>query len=907
MKTSVLEVHDMLSVLSVDDVEKRIGEVPGVESVTVNHAAGSATVRYDETRLEVADIKPAARRSRLESLVPAPAPTSTLPTAPAVESPAEGIQTQTQPPDTAPAPLAGLSSAEATRLLAEQGPNEIEREKTTSPWTILAAQFKGAMIWLLLGACVVSAILGEVADAVAIGAIVVLNAFVGFFQEYRAERAVQALRSMTAPKARVLRDGASVMIPATDVVKGDALVLEAGDIVPADARLREAHALRINEAALTGESAPAQKQIAPVAADAHLADRTDSIFMGTSVSAGTGTAEVTATGMGTELGKIAHLLAAVTQEATPLQRRLESVGRTLLYLCLGIVGLVAILGFLRGQPGMEILLSAVSLAVAAVPEGLAAVVTIALALGVRRMASRNVLIRKLPSVETLGSATVICTDKTGTLTTGVMVARELWGGDHNALLFAAAACSDAELAADGQSGTGDPTELAILMAAAERGIDRKVIESERPRVAVEPFDADTKRMSIRRGDGTLYVKGAVEVLLPICTSGVENAVEANAGMARQGLRVLAVAVGEGEGQTSLKLLGLIGIADPPRAEAIAAVALARAAGIKTVMITGDHQETAEAIGRELGILTAEDDPAEVVHARATPEDKLRIVREWKARGDVVAMTGDGVNDAPALREADIGIAMGRTGTEVTREASDMILTDDNFASIVAAVQEGRGIYDNIQKTLVYLLAGNVGELAVMLGAAAAGLPLPLLPLQLLWINLVTDGLPALPLVGDPISDDLLQRPPRKSDEPMLGRPQWTTVIVTGFLQAAVTISVFAWALEERGLAEARNLAFSVIVFAELFRSFAARSTTRLFWEVGVFTNPRLLGVVLVSSLVQLGLHHIPFTQTLLGTGPLSLSDCALAIGLGLIPVSILECSKLIRRVTGRKTAGAGGR
>lgn len=795
---------------------------------------------------------------------------------------------------------AGLSSAEAGRRLAEHGPNEIHREEAASPWAILAAQLKGAMLWLLLGACVVSAALGEVVDAVAIGAVVVLNALVGFFQEYRAERAVQALRSMTAPRARVLRDGTSAIITATDVVAGDALVLEAGDIVPADARLGLAHALRINEAPLTGESAPVQKRIAPVAADAHLADRTDCVFMGTSVSAGTGTAEVIATGMGTELGKIAHLLAAVKQEATPLQRRLESVGRTLLYLCLGIVALVAILGFLRGLAGMEILLSSVSLAVAAVPEGLATVVTIALALGVQRMASRHVLIRTLPSVETLGCATVICTDKTGTLTTGVMVVREMWGSDHDALLFGGAACSDAELAADGRTGTGDPTELAILMAAARRGIDRKAIESERPRVAVEPFDADTKRMSIRRGDGKLYVKGAVEVVLPVCASGTENAVEANAGMARQGLRVLAVAVGEGPGEESLTLLGLVGIADPPRTEAIAAVALARAAGIKTVMITGDHPVTAEAIGRELGILTPADDPAEVVHARATPEDKLRIVREWKARGDVVAMTGDGVNDAPALREAHIGIAMGQTGTEVTREASDMILTDDNFASIVAAVQEGRGIYDNIQKTLVYLLAGNVGELAVMLGALAVGLPLPLLPLQLLWINLVTDGLPALALVGDPIADDLLRRAPRKPDEPMLGRPQWTTVIATGLLEAAVTLSVFVWALNSRGLGEARDLAFTVLVFGELFRAFAARSTTRLFWEVGAFTNLRLVAVVLVSVLVQLALHHIPFAQTLLGTSPLSATDWALMGALGLIPVSVLECWKLIRRITGRR-------
>ncbi len=796
------------------------------------------------------------------------------------------------------APPKGLSNDEAKRRLAEHGHNEIQRETAASPWAILAAQFKGAMFWLLLGAGVVSAALGQMMDAVAIGAIVVLNGLVGFFQEYRAERAVHALRSMTAPRARVMRDEASKIIPASEVVVGDVLLMEAGDIVPADARLRTAHSLTVNEAPLTGESSPVHKHVAPVAADAHLAERTDCVFMGTSVNAGTGVAEVIRTGMGTELGRIAHLLATVKQETTPLQRRLETVGRTLLRLCLAIVVLVAIVGLVRGLPRMEVLLSSVSLAVAAVPEGLAAVVTIALAVGVQRMASRHVLIRTLPSVETLGCATVICTDKTGTLTTGVMVVRELWGGDHAAILFAAAACSDAELGADERTGTGDPTELAILMAAAQRGIHRKTIESELKRIAVEPFDSATKRMAIRRDNGKLYVKGAVEVVLPLCVTGTQNAVEANASMARRGLRVLAVAVGEGPGDVNLTLLGLVGIADPPRTEAIAAVELARNAGIKTVMITGDHPVTAAAIGRELGILTHADQPNEVIHARATPEDKLRIVRAWKARGDVVAMTGDGVNDAPALREADIGIAMGRSGTEVTREASDMILTDDNFASIVAAVREGRGIYDNIQKTLVYLLSGNVGELTVMLVASAAGLPFPLRPLQLLWINLVTDGLPALALVGDPASDDLLSRSPRKPDEAMLGRSQWMTILATGLLEAAVVLAVFAWALKSRGLDEARNLAFSVIVFSELFRVFAARSTTRLFWEVGAFTNLRLLGVVLVSGVMQLGLHYVPLGQSLLGTRPLSALDFALSVALGLVTVSILECSKLVRRTFG---------
>jgi len=377
--------------------------------------------------------------------------------------------------------------------------------------------------------------------------------------------------------------------------------------------------------------------------------------------------------------------------------------------------------------------------------------------------------------------------------------------------------------------------------------------------------------------------------------GVEGAAEANADMAARGLRVLAVAIGHGLEEQGLELLGLVGIADPPRTEAIEAVAAARAAGVTTVMITGDHPATARAIARELGILRSDVSPDELVHARATPEDKLSIVRTWKARGAVVAMTGDGVNDAPALREAHIGIAMGRSGTEVTREASDMILTDDNFASIIAAVKEGRGIFDNIRKTLVYLLAGNAGELAVMLVAAVVGLPLPLLPLHLLWINIVTDGLPALALVMDPADEDVLKRPPRNPDEPMLGRTQWNYIVLTGLLQAAAVLGVFVWALASRDLTEARNLAFTVLVFGELFRAFAARSMTRTFWEVGAFTNVRLLGVVMASVLVQLGIHHIPATQAFFEIGTLSMMDCALALLVGLCPVTVIEVQKLARR------------
>lgn len=791
--------------------------------------------------------------------------------------------------------VAGLSSAEAQRRLTEFGPNEIRREPATTAITLLVRQFASPVIWLLLVATVLSGALGEWLDAIAIGAIVILNAVIGFFQEHRAERAVMALRSMTAPRARVMRDGHSVMMPAAGIVPGDFLVLEAGDVTAADGRLRTAHALTTNEAPLTGESAPVEKTTTRTGPETPLAERHDFVFMGTSVATGTGLAEVVATGMQTELGRIAHLLSTAEESVTPLQRRLARVSQTLLYICGGIVAVVALAGLLRGWPLLQVFMAAVSLAVAAVPEGLPAVVTIALAVGVQRMAARHVLIRRMPAVETLGCATVICTDKTGTLTTGVMQVRELWGRDHAHLLYAAAACCDAEIRSDSHTAIGDPTELAILTAAAERGIHRDEIERTNARVAEIPFDSVLKRMSIERADARVYIKGAVETVLPLCVEGVGDAAEANTQMAERGLRVLAVAVAPAGAEQGATLVGLIGIADPPRTEAIEAVAAARAAGITTVMITGDHLLTARAIARELGIVSGRDVEDDVVHARATPEDKIRVVRDWKTRGAVVAMTGDGVNDAPALREAHIGIAMGRTGTEVTREASDMVLADDNFASIVAAIREGRGIFDNIRKTLVYLLSGNTAELTVMLVAALGGLPLPLLPLHLLWINVVTDGLPALALVVDPAEDDVLQRPPRHPDEPMLGRTEWRFIITTGLLQATATLAMFVWALSARDLSEARNLAFSVLVFGELFRAFAARSTTRVFWEVGAFTNVRLLAVVVFSVLMQLGIHHIPAAQAVFEIGPLSAADCLLTLLVASGPVTVIEVGKLVRR------------
>jgi P-type Ca2+ transporter type 2C len=794
-----------------------------------------------------------------------------------------------------PVQSSGLSSQEAARRLGEQGANELARAEGSSHWVLLLGQFKSPVVWLLLGAGVASGLLAEVADAVAIFAIVIINAIVGFAQEARAERAVLALRSMTAPRASVLRDGHPVVIAAREVVEGDVLLLEAGDIVAADARVVEAHRLCTNEAPLTGESGAVDKSTQAVAPDAPLAERFDSVFMGTAVANGTGRAVVIATGMKTEIGKIANLLAAARESETPLQKRLAVVSRLLVYVCVAIVALVALVGLLRGVAPLDVFLSAVSLAVAAVPEGLPATVTIALAIGVQRMAARNVLVRRLHAVETLGCATTICTDKTGTLTTGVMTVREIIAKDEQRLLDVAAACCDAELGPDQTNGVGDPTEVALLSAAAKRAIVRDVIERERPRVTVLPFDSQRKRMSIQRSDGVLYVKGAVESVLSVCTSGTEGIEASNAELAGKGLRVLAVAVGRGDVEAELECLGLVGIADPPRAEAVDAVRRARSAGITTVMITGDHRATAHAIAREMGILGDADEPEQRVHARATPEDKLRIVRNWKQRGAIVAMTGDGVNDAPALREADIGIAMGKTGTEVTREASDIVLADDNFASIVAAIREGRGIFDNIRKTVMYLLAGNAGELLVMLVAALLGLPLPLLPLHLLWINLVTDGLPALALVIEPPAEDVLERPARAPTEPLLGRKEWTAIVLTGVLQAGVTLGVFVWALQTRDVDTARNLAFSTLVFGELLRAFAARSPTRLFLELGAFSNRPLLVVLGVSLALQLLIHQLPFTQSLFRVTALSLFDWALTLALGLVPVSLLEIAKLVRR------------
>jgi Ca2+-transporting ATPase len=866
----------------------------------------------------------------------------------------------------------GLSEQEAARRLAAEGPNELIRGSAVRPLAIFAQQFRSLVVWVLIAAGIAAVLLGELVDGAAILAIVVLNAAIGFFQEFRAERAMAALSRLTAPRARVVRGGSSLVVPALQVVRGDLLVLDAGDLVAADARLLEASALRTSEAPLTGESEPVDKRTKPLPADTILADRRNLAFLGTSVASGSGRALVVATGMQTEVGRIARLLEGASSGETPLQHKLDVVGRQLLWACLAIVTLVFALGWARGSAPFELFLGAVSLAVAAVPEGLPAVVTVALALGVERMARRNALMRSLPSVETLGSTQVICTDKTGTLTVGAMTARRLVttdaifrvtgegyapdgtivredgaapGGDTlRDLLRAAAACNDAELTLrDGTPGiVGDPTEAALLVVAAKAGLRREAIETEEPRLRTLPFDSERKRMSVVRRRGSeawAYVKGAPEEILercgrargpggdaPFAPATRASLRQACALLAADGLRVLAIAerrlprVDEPEVETDLTFLGLAGLQDPPRPEARDAVARCRRAGIRTVMITGDHRDTAAAIAREVGILGPGDEILEgrelealddealasrvdrvAVYARVSPEHKLRIVRAWKARGVVVAMTGDGVNDAPALREASIGIAMGTTGTEVAKEASDMVITDDNFASIVAAVEEGRGVFDNVAKTLSYLLAGNTGELTLVLTATLIGYPLPLLPIQLLWINLVTDGLPALALATDPIDPDVLERPPRRPDEALADRSRIAGILLTGCLTAGVSFGAFAFELARGGaLASARDAAFSTLVVAELLRAFGARSDVKLVSEVGLLSNLRLFVIVAVSFALQIAIHHSETLGRVFGIAPVSWAECLGWIGLGCVPLVVLEARKAWRRRTSER-------
>ncbi|BBL76596.1 cation-translocating P-type ATPase [Methylomagnum ishizawai] len=856
----------------------------------------------------------------------------------------------------------GLGAAEAGCRLAQYGPNRIERGRGVSLPGVFLAQFKSILVFILLLAIGFSVYVGHEVEAVVIGAIVLLAVVLGCVQEYRAERAMEALQKLAAPTASVLRDGKFIEIAAERLVPGDVLRLQTGKRVPADLRLIEAVNLKINEAPLTGESEPATKQAEALPdPQAALADRGNMAYAGTAVVHGRGRGVVVATGMGTEFGRIVGLLRATAQRDTPLQRSLDKVGRVLAGVALLIVVAIVVSGMLRGADFHGMLLFGIALAVAVVPEALPAVVTISLAIGAHRMAARNALIRRLPAVETLGCTSVICSDKTGTLTKDEMTVRKLWvagktlsltgvgyepvgrivsGGYEvkitpplSALLGAMALANDAELLRAGRGRwevKGDPTEGALLVAVAKAGANKAQLEARFPRVAEIPFTSESKRMTTLHTDpeGGLLAcaKGAVEVILASCThwltprgetpldSGTRARIQSEAErMAVQALRVLAIAAKsntEAEtAETGLCFLGLVGMIDPPRPESKAAIATCAQAGIKVVMITGDHPMTARAVARELGILKdgrvvtgAELDtmdeaklalaaPVIEVYARVSPEHKLRVVAALQSLGRVVAMTGDGVNDAPALKRADIGIAMGVTGTDVSKEAAAMTLTDDNFASIVAAVEEGRGIFSNIKKYLMYLLSSNIGEIGLMAGATLAGLPLPLSAVQILYVNLATDGLPAVALAVDPLDKGLMSRPPRDPKRGIFSLPVLLLMLVGGLWSTLVNLGVFVWALREgRPQAEAMSLVFATLVVTEFVKAYQFRSDHRSVFH-RTFAN-RWLNLAVLWELALLGLVlYLPFLQDLFGTLPLTAADGLRVVGAALTLVPVLELAK----------------
>jgi P-type Ca2+ transporter type 2C len=851
---------------------------------------------------------------------------------------------------------AGLTTAEAGRRLLAQGANVLPVEPGRSVWRMVVDQVADPMIALLVVAAVISGIVGEPADTIVITVIVMLNAVIGVVQERRAEQAMAALRAMSAPTAVVVRDGVEQLIDAADLVPGDLVVLQDGAVVPADVRLLSLASLRIAEAALTGESQPVSKRVEPVTdPSAPLGDRRSMAFRGTFVAQGHGRGVVVGTGTQTELGAIAGLLMTADVVRTPLQRRLSSFGGRIALAVVAICAVVFLTGLLRGEDPGLMFLTAISLAVAAVPEALPAVVAMTLALGARRMAQHNALVRRLPAVETLGSVTWICSDKTGTLTENRMRVEVLQPSGAQvgaaagarpavdatdspevaALLDALILCNDASLGGDGAPSTGDPTEIALLEAARDRGIDPDGRRREIPRVDEIPFDSGRKLMVTvhddRSGGMRTLVKGAPEAVVGLCNLTGSQRAEVlghSEALAGQGLRVL-VAAERLDGPTEphspgwaappevphgLTLLGIVGMIDPPRQEAPGAVAECRAAGITPVMITGDHPATAAAVARRLGILEDGDDQvlagpaltrlddgalAEAVrrvrvYARVDPEQKIRIVRALQADGQSVAMTGDGVNDAPALRQAEIGVAMGQGGTDVAREAADMVLLDDRFATIVTAVREGRRIYDDIRKFIRYALTGNTGEIWVVFLAPFLGMPVPLLPIHILWVNLITDGLPGLALAEEPAERDVMARPPRPPGESIFARGLGIHVLWVGALIAALTLGTQAWALSE-DTRQWQSMVFTVLVFCQLVHSMAIRSETRPLFRMGLLTNPSLVGAIALSVLLQFALLYVPWLQDIFRTTALTPDQLAVVVLVPLVVLVAVEVEKLLVR------------
>ena len=872
----------------------------------------------------------------------------------------------------------GLAAEEAKLRLEKYGLNQLKEKKPISPIKIFLEQFQDFIIWVLIGAAIVSGFLKEWVDALAIIAIVILNAILGFIQEYRAEKSLAALKRLSSPTSKVIRDGERNIIASGELVPGDLIELEAGDNIPADSRIVWLTSnFSCQEASLTGESTPVLKtDLALEGKEISLGDRANMLYMGTSVSVGKARALVVKTGMQTELGKIAGMIQEVKEEVTPLQRKLEQFGKWIVYLCFVLVGMVFVLELIRGGKVLDMFLTAVSLAVAAIPEGLPAVVTIALALGVQRMVKRHALIRKLPSVETLGCATVICSDKTGTLTKNEMTVQAVFAdnmlfkvtgvgyepkGDFllddkkinpkdypglNKGLLCAVLCNGAQLVQNNNYKIiGDPTEGALLTLAAKADIWKEKKEEDSPFLEEIPFDSERKKMTVvRESHGQLiaFVKGAPDILLNDCLNIEERGnlrkltdldrgkiLQANDDLANQALRVLAVAYRVLDSapdkyearliEKELNFVGLIAMIDPPREEVKRSIVECKEAGIKSVMITGDHKNTAIAIAKELGFfgkdslaLTGEEldkiSDEELyrqveripVYARVSPEHKLRIVRAWRAKGEVVAMTGDGVNDAPAVKESDIGVAMGITGTDVTKEVSDMVITDDNFASIVAAVEEGRGIYDNIKKFIHYLLSCNTGEILVMFVSSLIGLPVPLLPIQILWVNLVTDGLPALALGMDPVDPNIMKRPPRQPDEKVVTKQRAFLMLGQGAFIAFCSLLAFSFVLfiEKEGIVRARTAAFIVLSCTQLFHSYNCRSTTESLFKLGILTNKKLILATLVSFFLQMAVVYLPFAQKVFKTEALGIFDWILVIAISSFPLWAMEIIKINKKKGG---------
>ena len=841
----------------------------------------------------------------------------------------------------------GLTQGEAQQRLSQYGENKLREKPKKTNFQRFLDQFKDAMILILLIAAAISFTVAivegnpkEFFEPVLILLIVFINAILGVFQESKAEKALDALKNMSAPHARVIRDGKEMLISSSELVPGDIIRLEAGDFIPADARLLQSASLKAEESALTGESVPSEKDAeAVVAEDAPLGDRSNMVFSGCSVTYGTATAIVTATGMDTQMGKIADLLDNEEDGQTPLQQKLAQLGKYLGFMALGACAIIFLVGILNGLEILHIFMTAVSLAVSAIPEGLPAIVTIVLSIGVQRMVKKNAIIRRLPAVETLGSASVICSDKTGTLTQNRMTLVKAWldGQDEpedisennseaiRKLLSYATLCSNGSVEfKDGhETHLGDPTETAIVLAAHKNGMPKELLNQQYPRLGEIPFDSDRKLMTtINLVDGKhlVIVKGAVDVMASRCVSGdLEKAAQVNENMSRNALRVLAVGykfidalpatLTPEELETDLHFMGLVGMIDPPRPEAKAAVALCRKAGIKVVMITGDHVVTASAIAKDLDILrdgdraitgaqldamSDEELDAQVteisVYARVSPENKIRIVKAWQRRDQIVSMTGDGVNDAPALKAADIGCAMGITGTDVAKGAADMTLTDDNFATIVDAVQEGRGIYANIKKVVGFLLGTNIGEVITVFVAMLLWHESPLLSMQLLWINLVTDSLPAIALGMEPVENDVMDRKPKPKKEGLFAHGFGVRTVLQGVMFGSLSLIAYWLGKTVTGLeAGGQTLAFMVLAMSQVVQAFNMRSEHSLF-KIGPFTNKTLNKAALISTGLMVLVMFTPLSGIF---GLMTLSPWLYLAGVGLfmVPLAVMEFSK----------------